>query len=505
MPRDVTITFGDGSSHIYNNVPDNVTPEQATARAQKDFPGKQVTHLDGGRGGGGQQQAPRIATGSRDDPFGALERRVQAQQGVPGSSQGESILSPGGRAALDWGKEALSGLWHGFQQAMPSDVLHKDPNTGKWVTGEAQAPEPQDKSWTRSISEFAGSLAGGGPGGASRLGAGVGGPIAGALERRLGARGFGAAERVGPFAGVSEPASAGTLQAARTADETLGTAGMRDRWYSPAARAVENISSRLPGGGAIREATTQIGTERAELTTSQIAENLTRGQERVIATDRAAYGALSNTDRQQVAAFWRVGGPDHIFQALQQSGQNAQMSRLIQQATTVLSPGSQRYIAAEMLSRLGRDANGVFSAETFMRNWGQIAPEAQTAIFGPRAITNDYARSMSELVTNVRRIQQAAARDPMAALRHFRMSTPMGVAVGVAGGAVSVEAVIHGLLSPKTAVIAGGALASNKIISEALTNPSTVKWLASQAAKKWAAYESAQDNAQLSEMPPTLH
>lgn len=63
MPRKITVTFEDGSTHTYENAPDNVTPEEVTARAQKDF-GKTVTALDGGRNRGGQQppqssQAPQ--------------------------------------------------------------------------------------------------------------------------------------------------------------------------------------------------------------------------------------------------------------------------------------------------------------------------------------------------------------------------------------------------------------------------------------------------------------
>ena len=50
MPRNITVTFDDGSSHVYENAPDNLTPDAVTARAQKDF-GKAVTALDGGRGG----------------------------------------------------------------------------------------------------------------------------------------------------------------------------------------------------------------------------------------------------------------------------------------------------------------------------------------------------------------------------------------------------------------------------------------------------------------------
>lgn len=48
MARDVTVTFGDGSSHIYQNAPDDITPGDIQARAEKDF-GKSVTALDGGR------------------------------------------------------------------------------------------------------------------------------------------------------------------------------------------------------------------------------------------------------------------------------------------------------------------------------------------------------------------------------------------------------------------------------------------------------------------------
>jgi len=49
MPRNITVTFDDGSNHVYNNAPDDVTPEQIESRASRDFAGKRVTALDGGR------------------------------------------------------------------------------------------------------------------------------------------------------------------------------------------------------------------------------------------------------------------------------------------------------------------------------------------------------------------------------------------------------------------------------------------------------------------------
>ena len=41
MARNVTVTFDDGSTHVYNGAPDDVTPAEITARAQQDF-GKTV-------------------------------------------------------------------------------------------------------------------------------------------------------------------------------------------------------------------------------------------------------------------------------------------------------------------------------------------------------------------------------------------------------------------------------------------------------------------------------
>jgi hypothetical protein len=48
MSRNPTVTFQDGTTHTYNNVPDSVTPDAVQDRAEKEF-GKAVVHLDGGR------------------------------------------------------------------------------------------------------------------------------------------------------------------------------------------------------------------------------------------------------------------------------------------------------------------------------------------------------------------------------------------------------------------------------------------------------------------------
>jgi hypothetical protein len=48
MPRNITITFEDGSNHVYQNAPDDVTPEAVQARAEKEF-SKPVKGIDGGK------------------------------------------------------------------------------------------------------------------------------------------------------------------------------------------------------------------------------------------------------------------------------------------------------------------------------------------------------------------------------------------------------------------------------------------------------------------------
>ncbi len=46
MARNITVTFADGTSHVYQNAPDDVTPDAVESRASKEF-GKAVKSLDG--------------------------------------------------------------------------------------------------------------------------------------------------------------------------------------------------------------------------------------------------------------------------------------------------------------------------------------------------------------------------------------------------------------------------------------------------------------------------
>ena len=55
MPRNITITFDDGTKHVYKNAPDDITPRAVYDRAAKEFSGKKIANVDGGRSGAAAQ------------------------------------------------------------------------------------------------------------------------------------------------------------------------------------------------------------------------------------------------------------------------------------------------------------------------------------------------------------------------------------------------------------------------------------------------------------------
>ena len=60
---DITVSFDDGSSHVYRNAPESLTQDDVISRAAKDFSGKQITSLD--RVAGGQKlSAEQVLTGA---------------------------------------------------------------------------------------------------------------------------------------------------------------------------------------------------------------------------------------------------------------------------------------------------------------------------------------------------------------------------------------------------------------------------------------------------------
>jgi len=110
MARDVTVTFGDGSSHIYQNAPDDITPGDIQARAEKEF-GKSVTALDGGR----KTAAPvQNAEPPKDAGFSFGDIAKSFGMGATGSTKALTDVAGAGNVA----SEALDRTTKDLQKSM---------------------------------------------------------------------------------------------------------------------------------------------------------------------------------------------------------------------------------------------------------------------------------------------------------------------------------------------------------------------------------------------------
>lgn len=144
MPRNVTVTFDDGSSHVYQNVPDNATPDQVSARAAQDFAGRKITSLDGGRGVGSpaSPNAARVANDkiSQDAQAGpsmSEELHNQVRNLVLGGVRGAGSI--GATIMYPWDKgmdlikgdrnPTLSGLVTGQQPLSRNEERRQDMDT----------------------------------------------------------------------------------------------------------------------------------------------------------------------------------------------------------------------------------------------------------------------------------------------------------------------------------------------------------------------------------------
>lgn len=110
MPKSVTLSFSDGSQHVFQNVPDDITPDMIEARASGQFPIKKLIGIDGGV----SQQAMFVET-----PGGAAAG-IQRQPRLL-SSPGESAAEIAGAGAIGAvmgaaAPEILTGLAGGLRQ-----------------------------------------------------------------------------------------------------------------------------------------------------------------------------------------------------------------------------------------------------------------------------------------------------------------------------------------------------------------------------------------------------
>lgn len=133
MPRNITVTFDDGSTHVYQNAPDDVSPDAVHQRAQQEY-GKAVKSLYGGRQPNQAQAAPEERSMLQSFGEGAL-------RGAAGI--GNTLLSPvRGLANLVAPEQSsLSTLVDGKKTrsgplAPVADYLARIPESMKWLDQE---------------------------------------------------------------------------------------------------------------------------------------------------------------------------------------------------------------------------------------------------------------------------------------------------------------------------------------------------------------------------------
>lgn len=76
MPRDITVTFEDGSQHEYKGAPDSITPDAVAERAQKEF-NLPIAHIDGGKSAGSVKQEPSVIQRFMEHPVDTYAQEVQ--------------------------------------------------------------------------------------------------------------------------------------------------------------------------------------------------------------------------------------------------------------------------------------------------------------------------------------------------------------------------------------------------------------------------------------------
>lgn len=149
MPRNITVTFEDGTTHVYQNAPDDVTPAQVEQRALGEF-GKKVTALDGGR-----QTQPAPAAPKPSEIPG------------PRRSFGQELMRQAGLTAryIPEGLADVAGIVTEPVRAVGEALgLPKTPSLRQGVSGALTAaglPQPETGA-ERVVGDISRALAGGG-------------------------------------------------------------------------------------------------------------------------------------------------------------------------------------------------------------------------------------------------------------------------------------------------------------------------------------------------------
>ena len=127
MPRDITVTFEDGTNHVYKGAPDNITPDAVQARATKEF-GKSVLSLDGGVKPTTTETRQNVGAEPNRGLFDQSIRNVLERTGElaslgAGAYKGVGDIVLGGQKLLGQGLTAIGAKDTG--QALTEDAIRR--------------------------------------------------------------------------------------------------------------------------------------------------------------------------------------------------------------------------------------------------------------------------------------------------------------------------------------------------------------------------------------------
>jgi hypothetical protein len=214
MPRDITVTFDDGSNHVYKNAPDDATPEQVAARASQEF-GKAVKALDGGKG---------ISSPSVSDRLGAVG------DAIVGTAKGAGKSLAAG-AAKSWGgllQLGSMGPEHAMIDPVSGKVVADTRPNAKKILADKLANWGKEVGQSSELGPWGKSIVEGVGGG---LSVPVGGPLIAALTGATGGAGGEVGSRLsqgselGRAAGSLAGGVGGGLVAARVASRATPQVG----------------------------------------------------------------------------------------------------------------------------------------------------------------------------------------------------------------------------------------------------------------------------------------
>ncbi len=182
----------------------------------------------------------------------------------------------------------------------------------------------------------------------------------------------------------------------------------------------------------------------------------------------------------------KAGGPEKVYAAA--TNGTKQGATTIGGVMSALDPENQNVVRATVLQRLGQaipsaaDSTGGFDASTFLTRWNQLAPEAKDALFGKSGQAGSLRNSLDAITRTMSTLRDAGhtLANPSGSAGAGAHAFELWKLLEVAGGVgTDVLAGDGHHLAAGAAVLS--AIPANMVLSRALVNPRTARWLASNS------------------------